>query len=329
LLENKSFEVIDNYQELESVNNRQKGNGNVSGYLHWRYAGSLSEFGKPRQLKNCGGWILERQVPGLTLSDGMGSYPLFVCQDWQQLHLDLDILENELISLALVTDPFGNYDEPYLRKSFKDIVFPFKNHFVADLHKPLDEIVSRHHNHYVKKALRNVEVEDCQEPMLFFEDWLFLYDTLIKKHHLNGIKAFSRRAFYELFNVPGLVMLRALYHGQTVGAQLWITKDNVGYGHLGAYSELGYKLGASYAVYWYAIKYFSDKLRWLDWGGGAGASEQGGGGLSQFKQGWSTGERTAYFCGRIFQYDKYSEIVQSKGIGGTNYFPAYRKGEFG
>ena len=52
-------------------------------------------------------------------------------------------------------------------------------------------------------------------------------------------------------------------------------------------------------------------------------------GLSQFKRGWSTGTRTAYFCGRIFDHKSYAEIVKAKGIAATTYFPAYRKGEFG
>ena len=42
-----------------------------------------------------------------------------------------------------------------------------------------------------------------------------------------------------------------------------------------------------------------------------------------------TGTRTAYFCGRIFDRRLYQEIVKSAGIVDTDYFPAYRLGEFG
>ena len=52
-------------------------------------------------------------------------------------------------------------------------------------------------------------------------------------------------------------------------------------------------------------------------------------GLSRFKRGWSTGTRTAYFCGRIFDHARYSEIMSVEGGGTTDYFPAYRKGELG
>ena len=68
----------------------------------------------------------------------MGCYPIFTCQDWSKLAPDLQDLGDALVSLALVTDPFGEYDEPYLRRNF-DIVFPFKEHYVVDLQRPITE----------------------------------------------------------------------------------------------------------------------------------------------------------------------------------------------
>jgi len=49
--------------------------GTVTGYLHHSYADSLAEFGTPYLLPKSGGWILKRQIPGFTYSDGMGCYP--------------------------------------------------------------------------------------------------------------------------------------------------------------------------------------------------------------------------------------------------------------
>jgi hypothetical protein len=45
----------------------------------------------------------------------MGCYPLFACQEWSQLNADLEGVAGELVSLALVTDPFGEYDLTDLR----------------------------------------------------------------------------------------------------------------------------------------------------------------------------------------------------------------------
>jgi len=66
------------------------------------YARSLAEFGTPRELPNCEGWILELRIPSFPDRDAMGPYALFCCQDWSKLHADL---EGVLVtSLSLVTE---------------------------------------------------------------------------------------------------------------------------------------------------------------------------------------------------------------------------------
>lgn len=298
-----------------------------TGYMHPGYAESLAEFGSPHELPRCGGWVLVRQVPGFPDHDAMGCYPLFACRDWSQLHADLDDIENDLVSLALVTDPFGAYDSAYLERCF-DVVIPFKEHFVIDCSQSMNVIVSKNHRYQARKALKKVQVEKCQEPARFTEEWVTLYNTLISRYNLKGIQAFSRTAFAKQLSIPGMVMLRALYEGNTIGAILSFVQGDVGYAHLVASNETGYELGVSYALFWCTIEYLSDKLRWLSIGAGAGVSNDGKDGVSFFKRGWATGTRTTYFCGRTFDHDKYAEITHAKGISATDYFPAYRQGEF-
>ena len=96
-----------------------------------------------------------------------------------------------------------------------------------------------------------------------------------------------------------------------------------------ASSQVGYEVGATYAMDRFSFEYFTDKARWLDLGGGAGIANEAMDGLSQYKKGWSTDIRTNYFCGRIFSHANYSEIVKAKHSFAEDYFPAYRKGEFG
>lgn len=299
----------------------------TTGYLHPLYAETLSEFGTPRELPQCGGWILEREIPGFPYRDAMGCYPLFSCRDWSQLAPDLEDIGTNLISLALVTDPLGEYNEDDLNRCFHQVT-PFKEHFIADLCRPMSDIVTHHHRYHARHALKKLVVEEVNNPIEHLEDWLDLYGVLTQKHHIQGIRAFSRAAFTQLFNTPGLVMVKALCEGVTVGAQLIIMQGDVGYAHLAAFSETGYKLGASYALDWSTLNLLSSKIRWLDWGGGAGVTSDGSDGLSQYKRGWSTDKRMAYFCGRIFNQDKYHEISTAKNISSTDYFPAYRKGEF-
>ena len=301
----------------------------ITGYMHPGYAESLAQFGTPRRLPRSGGWILVRQIPGSPYHDAMGTYPLFACQDWSQLYLDLEEMGDELVSLAVVADPFGHHRASCLHECFKDVVIPFKEHFVIDLKSSVNTFVCAHHRRYARKALRDLYVERCDEPEQFVKVWGDLYTNLVKTHNITGIPAFSRTAFTKQLSVPGIVVFRAVSEERTVGMLLWYIQKEVGYYHLGAYSPVGYNLRASFALFWFAIEYFAaNGLRWLNLGAGAGVRDDGMDGLSRFKHGWSTGTQTAYFCGRIFDRARYSEIVRAKGISATDYFPAYRNGEF-
>ncbi|MCG6135000.1 MAG: hypothetical protein MET45_10100 [Nostoc sp. LLA-1] len=303
----------------------------MTGYLHAEYAKSLEEFGYPYLLSKSQGWILDREIAGSAYRDAINCYPLFSCKNWSEIGEDLESLkENELVTLSVVTDPFGNYDIKHLHKYFNYKVIPFKEHFVVDTSRPLDSFVANHHRRYAHKALQNIQVEKCQEPMKFIHDWIKLYDVLVQRHNIQGISAFSEQSFIRQLQVPGILMFRAVHQEITVGITLWYIHSDVGYYHLGAYSDVGYQLRASFALFWSAIEYFSSyQLPWLSLGAGAGIQSDETDGLTRFKQGWATGTKTAYFCGHIFDEQKYKELVDIKDIPGTDYFPAYRKGEFG
>ena len=302
----------------------------ASGYAHAAYAGSLAEWGTPRLLPRCGGWILERAIPGASPRDAMGCYPLFACRDWSQLHADLAELEGELVSLALVTDPFGALDLAELRRAFGDQCVAFKEHYVADLSRPLDEVASKHHRRDSRRALQSVSVEAHADAAPFVGEWNLLYDKLIERHGIRGLNAFSRESFARQLAVPGMTLFRAVHDAETVGMALWYMQGEVAYYHLSASNERGYQLMATYALMWRTFEYFAGAgLRWLDIGAGAGLSADGSGGLNSFKRGWATGTRTAYFCGRILDRDAYARLVREKNVPPTDYFPAYRQGEFG
>jgi GNAT acetyltransferase-like protein len=294
------------------------------GYACSAYAESLSEFGTPRQLVESGGWLLERAIPDTDLRDAIGCYPIFSCSDWSRLHLDFDALGEELVSLSMVPDPFGDYDVEYLRESFRDLVVPFKQHYVIDMERPLDDTVSRHHKVAIRKAQRKIQTEVCLEPHAFLDEWITLHQHLVRKHSITGVRAFSRQAFAQQLQTPGIVVLVAKHNDEVVGAQLWIQQRNVAFGHVLAFTDVGYKLGASYALYWFALNYFSDKVRWCDIGGVAGNSDSASRGLHQFKEGWTRELRTAYFCGRILNPSRYNALVEKNAFS-DKFFPAYRQ----
>lgn len=301
----------------------------VTGYAHPSYAESLSEFGSPRLLPQCRGWLLQRQIPDSGFQDAMGCYPIFSCADWSKLRADLEDLSGDLVSVALVTDPFGEHDPGYLKTCFRDLAIPFKDHFVTDLTRATQTFVSAHHRRNARKAFQTITVEESADATSLLDDWCSLYANLESRHEIRGMTTFSRESFAKQLAVPGITALRALRGNETVGITLWYASDQVAYYHLGAYNAAGYELRASFALFSHAIELFGQRgLRWLSLGAGPGAGEGGESGLNRFKKGWATGVRTAYFCGRIFDREKYDAITEAKRIPATDYFPAYRLGEF-
>jgi hypothetical protein len=296
----------------------------VSGYAHPAYARALEEFGEPRSLDRCGGYLLERPVPGGG-RDAAGCYPLFSCERWGGLGEDLAALEGELVSVVMVVDPFGEPTADELREWFPDHVVAFKQHFVVDLTRWEPAAVARHHRRNTRRGLARVAVEQVGEPTAGLAEWNELYAGLIRRHNVEGVAAFSPESFARQFRVPGLVVFRATAADETVGMCLWYVSRGVAYWHLSAYRERGYELDASYALMWFAIQHFaSTGERWLELGGNAGSGMDADSGLSFFKRGWSTETRWAYLCGRILDRRRYAEAGRSSGGGGTAYFPAYR-----
>jgi Acetyltransferase (GNAT) domain len=297
----------------------------LAGYTHPDYAASLAGFGTPRRLPRSNGWILERQIPGTPYKDAIGPYPLFSCRDWSQLNRDLGEIGAELVSLMLVPAPFDGYSQSVLEEAFTD-VRPFKSHYVTDLTMPVDKIVKKSHRDTVARAVKKVQVSHCTEPLTRLAEWVGLFEVLTKRHAITGIRAFSPDAFAKQLATPGMVMFEAKAGGETVGLDLWYKQGDVAYGHLVAFSERGYQLRASYATKWFMLNYFVGKVRWVDFGGGAGVRTNGADGLTVYKDGWSTGTVPVYLCGRIFDPAVYNSLTEAAGTTGSAYFPAYRAG---
>jgi hypothetical protein len=299
----------------------------MTGYLHPQYAEALAEFGSPCPLPRSGGYLLARQIPNTEWQDAMGTYPLFCCQDWTRLHEDLEELRNRMVTVALVTDPLGNYDESLLRRFF-DRVVKFKEHFIADLTQPVNELVPKYHRKHARRALRDVTVEVLSQPLEGLDDWDRLYAQLVARHEIKGLRAFSRTSFAAQLQVPGMVAFRVVAGTQAIGMHLWYVQGDAAYSHLSAYSDAGYDLRISYGLNWAANEYFSGRVRWLVLGAGPGTTTGDAGGLAEYKRGWSTGVRSVYFCGITLDAMRYEAISRSRGGPATEYFPAYRQGEF-
>src|SRR5262245_1353736 len=103
----------------------------ATGYRHGGYAASL-EYGDARPLDPCGGWLIGRPIGSTGCVDAVSPYPLFCCRDWARLDEAFETLGGDLVSATIVTDPFGDVTLDRLRRSFPDLMRPFKEHFVVD-----------------------------------------------------------------------------------------------------------------------------------------------------------------------------------------------------
>jgi hypothetical protein len=306
-----------------------------TGYAHANYAAALREFGRPRKMHACTGWVLEREIAGTGHTDLMGCYPIFSCGNWSGLAKDLEELaalpESDArapVSISMVLDPFGDYDTEELKGLFPDLCRPFKQHFVVDLEQDPAEFVGSTHRRNVRKALKNLTVDVVDQPATLVDVWHGLYENLIARHEITGVSAFSHDSFAAQLDTPGMTMFRARAGDETVGIVLWYSQGSRGYYHLAAYTEKGYDLKASFAIFWTAIEKFSSELKWLSLGASAGLSGDAVDGLSRFKKGWSTETRTAYLCGRILDRSTYDQLSIERSAVESPYFPAYRSGEF-
>jgi hypothetical protein len=294
----------------------------TSGYRHPDYAASLSEFGDPLRLPRSAGYLLRRRIDG-ELHDAMGPYPLFCCDDWPALAVDLEELAGELVSVGLVADPFGNWTVEQLDAAFPDRRVAFKEHFVVELAPDPVSRVSSHHQRFAARGRSRVEVELVRTPLSLLDDWVALYAELVDRHGITGVAAFSSGSFQQQLTVPGLVAFRAVEADQIVGASLWYCDREVAYWHLAAYNPRGYKLDASYALLAAALEHFADAgMGWACLGAGVGVASDASDGLSRFKAGWASGTRTAHFCGRILDPDRYEALSTAE----SSFFPAYRAG---
>jgi hypothetical protein len=295
-----------------------------AGYAHPDYASTLGAE-RVLALPRSGGHLLVRRTPALPMWDAAGPYPILCCRDWQGLGDDLEEAGRELVSVVAVTDPFADVDPSTLARWFGDRMIAFKSHRVVDLKAPPESAVSTNHRRNARRALEEVSVERLRDPVQQGAEWDHLYRRLIDRHGIEGVAAFPPDALLRQLRVPGITAFRALHRGATVGMLLFYVQGRVAYYHLGAHDDEGYRLRASFGLFWRAIEALRDDgLEWLDLGAGAGDHDDPEDGLARFKRGWAHATRPAYLCGRIFDRAAYDRLVQETGRGSSPYFPAYR-----
>jgi hypothetical protein len=291
------------------------------GYSSRPYVESLAEFGVPRRLGRSGGWLLERQIPNTRYRDLSGPYPLFSCADWSTIPADLADLPGAPVSVVVVVDPLTRPSEGELSRAFPHLTEPFKQHLIRDFGRPAP--LPSHHRRHLRRASSSVDVELCADPVEHLDDWVGLYSRTLARPSVTNMAAFSRAAFAKQLRLPNLIAVRAVQSGTTVSMALWLMQGENAYYHLGASSDRGYSVSASYAVFAASLQELEKRgARFVNLGGAAGNAGPEDG-LHRFKSGWTNASMPAYLCGRILDPPAYSELSE-RITNSTGWFPAYR-----
>lgn len=285
------------------------------------YAATLAHIGAARWVEEWGAAVLLREVPGdAGARDASGGYPVCALPRGADLAGGLAALRGAgAVSVVLVADPCQGAAPEELARAFP-LCRAFKTHYVIDRGAGAPAL-SKHHRDRVRRAHRHcrVRVAPLRENL---DAWCALYADLIAKHGIVGAAAFSRGAFEGLAELAGLTcFLSETADGSILGMQLWLRHGDVAYSHLTATNADGYKLLATYALYAAAIEHFAD-CRVLDFGGGAGTTDDPENPLAWFKRGFSNASLMAHLCGAVLDDASYRRLAAERDAG--EFFPAYR-----
>ena len=238
----------------------------MEGYLHPLYAQSFSNIGTPIFLPKSKGWLIKRRIPGTDHFDAMGPYPLFFCENWENLTDDFSALKNDLVSISVVVEPLSAPALPQLKLAF-DFVNDYKTHYLLNLSKPVAGAISKSARKNARRALRGLHVLTDIAPNIDLDEWDNLYNCLIDHHQISGLRKFSRETFEKQISVPNTHFFKALYRDSIVSGHLFYIQNEIAYSHLSASTPKGYELSASYACKWTAINDLAKKVKWINFGG--------------------------------------------------------------
>lgn len=291
------------------------------GYSSAEYAATLTHLGTPVELPLAGGWCLERAVPGEgSARDAMGVYPLLSCRNWSALALDL-AADHGWVSVVAVPDPLGPAGSGDLEAAFPDLLVPFKAHHVVTLDDGWADRADSRHLRKAERAAATTQLETAPASVDLCDEWVSLYATLVARHQITGPADLPSAALRAQLKVPGMWVTVVRSGAAVIGMVLWMVDGERAHYHLGAYSEEGYAVGASFAAFEHGLRHLEGAgVVDVDLGGVAGLSDDPADGLVRFKRGWGAESRIARLGGRIVDHERYAILSPRAG----DYFPAYR-----
>lgn len=294
-------------------------------YASEAYASALagsSEYARLNHLKTC---TMLRPIPDTSFVDAVGPYPLtpLSCPP-SNVDAFSELQNSGAVSVTFVTDALQP-DTDWFSEYF-DFARPYKLHYLVDRRIDTPSF-SSHHRYEVKQALTRCQIKTI-DLADYLDEWIDLYDVLVRRHELTGTHAFSRAYFEQLAQFPELITIGAFVEDTLVSCHLWLVSGQSAYSHLAASNEAGYDSGAAYAIYDHAVSTLN-ACDVIDLGGGAGISNSSDDGLARFKRGFSNAENKNWICGMVLNRDLYEQLCAETDSDPDSkaFFPAYRSPE--
>lgn len=265
----------------------------------------------------------------------MGLYPVFSCTDWDALGPAITSLKKtnsaetepvfRPVSLTLVTDPFCPLGSDGLGAIF-DLCHPLGDHWLIDLGRPL--MPSKHHRKKLRRA-GPARIEAAPADPALGPAFADLYAELARKKGIRDMRRFDAESLAAQVAVPGAHLVTARDEtGALIGADLYYLDGEVAHAHLSAYAARGYDRSVSYPMIAAAHEYFATRASWINLGGAPASDAGTGGGIGHFKRGWTEQTRPTFLCGAVLDRAAYDTLTRTRAPD-TDWFPAYRAGEFG
>ena len=105
------------------------------------------------------GGVLRQGIDALPYFDAVGCYSLLDCAKWKAFADGFTSLATNVVSMAIVADPFGD-DTPEPRaQRFPDRAIPFKEHYVVNPARTWRMAISTHPRRNIRMVEKAVPVE--------------------------------------------------------------------------------------------------------------------------------------------------------------------------
>lgn len=297
------------------------------GYSSEYYYRTLDRVGQPLFLPRSQAWGLVRNIPNTSYRDLSASFPFLRAISPNRITEDFADLPDDVVTAVVVTDPFSEADPNMLNHSFNAGLTFFKKHYVVNVQSYATDVHHEHLNKVRTAFGRGVTVHECYRTDYYEEIWGMLWDLLVSRHGLADAPGPSRSGVIRQLRVPGTMCVRAQLGSNVIGMVIFYIEGSNAYYHLGAYSEMGYDVHVSYAIFWNAFSYLRDRgVKQVSLGGNAGMKNDDEDGLAYFKRGWASHTVPVYIGKSVLKPDLYDALCEKKGVSSsTSFFPAYRQ----